>query len=123
MERVHLLEDFSKFTAKLQTLGVIRQTYDVLQDEIAFYSKNAMLYHFPVSALDKASSRKLTQIATTLNTDRLKQAIKNIDERKISVGAFHEELANSGIVYVSVYLQPKTIYYFAQNGEYYLEKY
>ncbi|TAL61629.1 MAG: hypothetical protein EPN84_07715, partial [Legionella sp.] len=52
-ERVKTLNDFGQFTDKLQDLGVVRQTYDVIQDEVTFYSPNTTLAHFPVSEVDK----------------------------------------------------------------------
>ena len=38
---------FEEFTARLSDLGVVRQTYDVIKNELLFYSKNQLLLiHF-----------------------------------------------------------------------------
>lgn len=123
IDRYYSPGDFVQFANKLQTLGVIRQTYDVINDELAFYSKNSMLYHFPAVEINKSIDKKLFVFGESLNLDILKKALYALDHNKISVVKFHKEVARAGIVYVSVYLKQRKIYYLSQDGKYFLESY
>jgi len=59
-----------------------------------------------------------------LNLDAVKQAIMDFDSGTISSPTeFHREIALAGIVYVSVHLVPRKIYYLSQDAQYYLETY
>ncbi len=123
IERYEAPGDFIEFTDKLMSLGVIRQTYDVINDDLVFYSKDKLLYHLSAAEINKAISVDACNFAESLNLHHLKTAIANIDSRKISAVEFHQEVAKAGIVNVSVYLKQRKIYYLSQDGEYYLEVY
>lgn len=123
IDRYHSPGDFVQFANKLKTLGVIRQTYDVINDELAFYSKNSMLYHLPAVEINKSIDKNLFTFGESLNLNILKKALYAIDHNKISVVKFHKEVARAGIVYVSVYLKQRKIYYLSQDGKYFLESY
>ncbi|GGI78121.1 DUF1398 family protein [Legionella impletisoli] len=123
VERYYNPGDFVEFTDKLLSLGVIRQTYDVLQNGLIFYSKDAVLYHLPVSEVDSSIDESSFDIGDSLDLTRIKSAIQNFDEDKLSVNEFHHEVACAGIVYVSVHLNQRTIYYLSQDGKYFLETY
>ncbi|CDZ77154.1 Phage envelope protein [Legionella massiliensis] len=115
--------DFTEFTNQLMALGVIRQTYDVLEDSLYFYSKDTMLYRLALSETTNKANQTKFIFGDSLDEARVKNAIENLDTKKLSVFEFHRELAQAGIVYVSVFLNMKTIYYFGQDGKYFLEKY
>ena len=123
VDRYRAPGDFVKFTDQLMKLGVIRQTYDVTNDELAFYSKDSMLYHFPAAEIDKSIDKNSFIFGESLDLDILKNAIDKFDHNKLSVVEFHKEVARAGIVYVSVYLKQRKIYYLSQNGKYFLESY
>ncbi|HAT9712934.1 TPA: hypothetical protein JBD70_15370 [Legionella pneumophila subsp. pneumophila] len=65
------------------SLGVIRQTYDVLENSLYFYSKDTMLYRLPMSEIEKSDGIKFI-IGDTLDVARVKNAIENLDEKKLS---------------------------------------
>jgi uncharacterized protein YbcV (DUF1398 family) len=115
--------DFVQFANKLMALGVIRQTYDVLNDDLSFYSKDAMLYHFSASEIDKSIYKNAFHSGEAFDLDKLKKAIENLDSKKISAVEFHQEIAQAGIAYVSVFLKQRKIYYLSQDGKYFLERY
>lgn len=123
IDRIRFPGDFTEFTNRLMSLGVIRQTYDVLENSLSFYSKDALLYHLPMSEIETSSDQKRFVIGDTLDMVRVKSAIDNIDNQKRSIFEFHRELAQAGIVHVSVFLNQKTVYYFSQDGKYFLEMY
>ncbi|CAM3025306.1 DUF1398 family protein [Legionella worsleiensis] len=123
MDRYRAPGDFVQFTNKLMKLGIIRQTYDVTNDELAFYSKDSMLSHFPAAQLDKSIDKNSFIFGESLDLDILKNAIDKFDHNKLSVVAFHKEVARAGVVYVSVYLKQRKIYYLSQNGQFFLESY
>lgn len=114
--------DFTMFTDALMSLGVIRQTYDVLDNSLYFYSEDTMLYRLPLSEIEKHDSIKFI-VGKTLHPAQVKSAIENLDEKKLSILEFHRKLAKAGVVYVSVFLNKKTIYYFGQDAKYFLETY
>lgn len=120
LDRAQFPGDFIEFTNALMSLGVIRQTYDVLDNSLCFYSKDTMIYRLPMSEIEKSGSTKFI-IGDELDVTMVKSAIAHIDEKKLSAFEFHKELAKAGVVYVSVFLNKKAIYYFGQNGNYFLE--
>jgi uncharacterized protein YbcV (DUF1398 family) len=123
VDRYHSPGDFVNFASKLKALGVIRQTYDVINDELAFYTKNSMVYQFRAGEINKSIDKNSFTYGESLNLDILKNALDALDHNKISVVKFHKEVARSGIVYVSVYLKQRKIYYLSQDGKYFLESY
>ncbi|RUR19039.1 DUF1398 domain-containing protein [Legionella sp. km535] len=123
VDRYRAPGDFIQFTDKLMKLGVVRQTYDVTNDELAFYTKNSMLYHFPAAEIDKSIDKNSFTFGEYLDLDILKNALDKFDHNKISVVTFHKEIARAGVVYVSVYLKQRQIYYLGQDGKYFLERY
>lgn len=115
---------FEEFTARLSDFGVVRQTYDVIKNELLFYSKNQHLLTLAISDIDKLSDIYPFSIGVVLNLDAVKKAIMEFDAGIISSATeFHKELALAGIVYVSVHLVPRKIYYLSQDAQYYLESY
>lgn len=88
------------------SLGIIRQTYDVLENSLYFYSKETMLYRLPVSEIEKSDSAPYI-IGDTLDVAKVKSAIEDLEEKKLSIIEFHRELAKAGVVYVSVFLNKK----------------
>ncbi|WP_058524204.1 DUF1398 family protein [Legionella birminghamensis] len=122
LDRAQSPGDFTEFTNTLMSLGIIRQTYDVLENSLYFYSKETMLYRLPVSEIEKSDSAPYI-IGDTLDVAKVKSAIEDLEEKKLSIIEFHRELAKAGVVYVSVFLNKKTIYYFGQDAKYFLEAY
>ncbi|WP_028384858.1 DUF1398 family protein [Legionella moravica] len=82
-----------------------------------------MLYHFPAAAIDKSIDKNSFTFGEYLDLDILKNALDKFDHNKISVVTFHKEIARAGVVYVSVYLKQRQIYYLGQDGKYFLERY
>lgn len=115
--------DFTIFSDKLMSLGIIRQTYDVLEDSLYFYSKNERLYYLPVSEIAQESRQSPVVVGDILDEIKVRNAINKLDEKKLTVLEFHSELARAGVVYISVFLNTKKIYYFGQDGRYFLETY
>jgi uncharacterized protein YbcV (DUF1398 family) len=77
-----------------------------------------------ISEIDKSSDIYPFSIGDVLNLDAVKKAIMDFDAGIISSAtAFHREIALAGIVYVSVHLVPRKIYYLSQDARYYLELY
>ncbi len=122
-DRYRFPGDFVEFSNKLLSLGVVRQTYDILQNDFAFYSEDTMLYHFYASEIDKAIDKNSFDVGGSLDLEVVKKAIERFDAKKLSVVEFHKEIARAGIVYVSVYLKQRKIYYLSQDAKYFLESY
>lgn len=114
---------FEEFTARLLDLQVIRQTYDVVNDELFFYSWDQLLLQFHTTDLKGYNHSQPFVVAKEFNSSMLEKAIANFDAGKISVVDFHEQVALSGIVYVSVHIPARKIYYLSQDGQFYLESY
>ena len=114
--------DFNQFSLALLALGVVRQTYDGLENTIVFYSKNQIIYRLFLEEIDPSSAIK-DYLGNFLDLDHLKKAILRFDNRELSVIAFHRELARAGIIYVSVFIPQQKIYYLSQDGEYFIENY
>lgn len=112
---------FEEFTARLLDLQVIRQTYDVVKDELFFYSEDQLLLQLHVTDLKGYRHTQPMVIAEEFNQDILEKSIEDFDSGKISVTEFHQQLALAGIVYVSVHIPSRKIYYLSQDGQFYLE--
>lgn len=114
---------FEEFTARLLDLQVIRQTYDVITDELFFYSADQLLLQFPTTDLKGYTPSDPFVIGEEFNLDMLEKALEDFDSGKISVTEFHKQVAASGIVYVSVHIPTRKIYYLSQDGQFYLESF
>lgn len=114
---------FEEFTARLLDLQVIRQTYDVVSDELFFYSADQLLLRLPVADLKGYSHPAPFVIREVFNQRILEKALEDFDSGKISVVEFHKQVASAGIVYVSVHIPTRKIYYLSQDGQFYLESF
>lgn len=114
---------FEEFTARLLDLQVIRQTYDVVNDELFFYSTNQLLLQLHATDVKGYSHSQPFVIAEKFNLSMLEKALEDFDAGKLSVADFHRQLALSGIVYVSVHIPVRKIYYLSQDGQFYLESF
>lgn len=112
---------FEEFTARLLDLQVIRQTYDVITDELFFYSADQLLLQLQATDMKGYSHSQPFVIAKEFHSDILKKALEDFDSEKISAVEFHQQLALSGIVYVSVHIPARKVYYLSQDGQFYLE--
>lgn len=84
LDRAESSGDFIEFTNALRSLDVIRQTYDLLENSLYFYSKDAMLYRLPISEMEKSNVTKLV-IGDTLDVAMVQSAIENFDEKNIGL--------------------------------------
>lgn len=123
IERAKNSVDFIEFTNQLISLGVVRQTYDVLSDYLYFYSKDALLTKFPMSEICSFKIERKLIVGDQLDIDKLRSAIDSIDKNEVSASEFHLEIAKAGIVYVDVNLDNRIIYYLSQNSSHYIENY
>lgn len=114
---------FEEFAARLLDLHVIRQTYDVMSDELFFYSADQLLLQLSATDLKGYSHSQPFVIAEEFNSLVLEKAFEDFDAGKMSVVDFHRQLALSGIVYVSVHIPARKIYYLSQDGQFYLESF
>jgi hypothetical protein len=113
---------FDEFASQLLELQIIRQTYDVLLDELLFYSADQLIVRFPAADIEGYHREQPFIIADTVDLELLKKSIDDFDQGRISKSLeFHRQIAKAGIVYVSVYLPSRKIYYLSQDGQYYLE--
>ena len=102
---------------------MIRQTYDVVSDELFFYSTDQLLLQLPATDVKGYIQSQPFVIAEKFNSSMLEKALEDFDAGKISVADFHRQLALSGIVYVSVHIPARKIYYLSQDGQSYLESF
>lgn len=114
---------FEEFTARLLDLQVIRQTYDVISDELFFYSTDQLLLQLSATDVKGYSHSQSFVFSKEFNLSMLEKALEDFDAKKISVANFHRQLALSGIVYVSVHIPARKIYYLSQDGQFYLESF
>ncbi|MBA2652538.1 MAG: hypothetical protein H0U73_09775 [Tatlockia sp.] len=116
--------DFEGFTRQLSALGVVRQSYDVIKNELLFYAKNQLLLTLAMTEIDKFPAVDPFLIGEIFNAETLKKAIIDFDAGIISSPTeFHRQIALAGVVYVIVHLVPRKIYYLSQDAQYYLESY
>ncbi len=120
-ERCHHPGPFEEFTARLLDLQVIRQTYDVVGDELFFYSADQLLLQLPATDVKGYSRSFPFVVGEKFNQRMLEKALEDFDSGKLSVVEFHKQLALAGIVYVSVHIPARKIYYLSQDGQSYLE--
>lgn len=114
---------FEEFTARLLDLQVIRQTYDVVSDELFFYSADQLLLQLHATDVKGYSHSQPFVIAEEFNPRILEKSLEDFDSGKIPVVEFHKQLALAGIVYVSVNIPTRKIYYLSQDGQFYLESF
>lgn len=114
---------FEEFIARLTDLQVTRQTYDVVRDELLFYSSDQLLLQLHAIDLKGYSHEEPFVIAEEYNQELLETSLHAIDSGKISVVEFHKQLGLAGIVYVSVHIPTRKIYYLSQDGLFYLESF
>lgn len=115
---------FDKFANELLKLQCTRQTYDVLLDELLFYSDHQLIVRFPATDIAGYNHSRPFFVAETFDLEYLKNSIDDFDQGRIKHSAlFHEHIAKAGVVYVSVHLIPRKIYYLSQDAQYYLEQY
>jgi hypothetical protein len=112
---------FEEFTARLLDLQVIRQTYDVVSDELFFYSADQLLLQLHATDVKGYVHSQPFVIAEEFNLRILEKSLEDFDSGKITVVEFHKQLASAGIVYVSVHIPTRKIYYLSQDGQFYLE--
>ena len=112
---------FEEFAARLLNLQVIRQTYDVVNDELFFYSTDQLLLQLPARNVKGCIQSKPFVVGEKFNSSMLEKSLEDFHAGKISVVDFHRQLALSGIVYVSVHILSRKIYYLSQDGQFYLE--
>jgi uncharacterized protein YbcV (DUF1398 family) len=123
-ERCYNPGPFDEFTAHLSEKGVVRQTYDVVKNEVSFYSKDELLSTLAMKDIDKSASITPFSFGDILNVEAIKQAIMDFDSGTISSPTeFHKKIALAGIIYVSAHLVPRKIYYLSQDAQFYLESY
>ena len=122
-ERAESSGDFIIFANQLISLGVIRQTYDVVENCFYFYSKDALLTKLPRSKIGNLKTEQKLIIEDQLDVDKVKSTINSFDKHELSVDEFHLELAKAGIVYISVNLDKQIIYYLSQDSNHYIETY
>lgn len=115
-ERCHNPGPFEEFAARLLDLQVIRQTYDVVSDELFFYSTDQLLLQLPATDVKGYSHSTSFVIGKEFNQDMLEKALEDFDSGKIPVVEFHKQLALAGIVYVGVYIPTRKIYYLSLDG-------
>ena len=114
---------FEEFTARLSDLQVVRQTYDVVRDELLFYSSDRLLLQINAADVKGYIRSQPFVVAEKFNSSMLETAIADIDSGKISVADFHRQMALSGIVYISVHIPVRTIHYLSQDGQLYIESF
>lgn len=112
---------FEEFAARLLDLQVIRQTYDVITEELFFYSTDQLLLKLHVRDLKGYNPSQPLTIKDNFDLSLLERALEDFDAGKISVIEFHKKIALSGIVHVSVFVPARKIYYLSQDGQFYLE--
>lgn len=122
-ERYHHPGPFEEFTARLLDLQVVRQTYDVVSDELFFYSADQLLLKLPAADVKDYNRSVPFVIGTEFNQPTLEKALEDFDSGKISVLEFHKQLALAGIIHVSVHIPARKIYYLSQDGQSYLESF
>ena len=72
--------DFIEFTSQLHNLGVVRQTYDIVQDEFVFYSKRDVLCRFTGSDIDRSIDKGKFELSRSLDAKKLKKSIASINK-------------------------------------------
>lgn len=112
---------FEEFTAQLLDLQIIRQTYDVVSDELFFYSRDRLVLQLPANKIKGYRQSQPFVIHEKFNQAQFENALEAFDAGDISVADFHQQLALSGIVYVSVHIPAGNIYYLTQDGQHHLE--
>lgn len=123
-DRCHNPGPFEEFTAGLAEVGIVRQSYDVIKNELLFYSKNELLLSLAMTDIEKSQDAYPFSFGQALNFDAVKKAIMDFDAGLISSPTeFHKQIALAGVIYVSVHLEPRKIYYLSQDAQYYLESY
>lgn len=114
---------FETFTTQLIALGVSRFNFDALENEMHFYTNDEFIYSLKRADLIDAQKNTHWIAGDTLNTPELENAIKMLDEGKISAVEFHRIMFLAGVVFCCVYLTPRKIYYLGQDGQHYIENY
>ncbi|MBS0357809.1 MAG: hypothetical protein JSS53_00850 [Proteobacteria bacterium] len=114
---------FEQMAAELATMGIVRQHYDCITDELSFYSKEQLVFSGKFEGLEKTKENGPWVLGEHLNVNALEEAIKQVDQRESSTIKFYQKICAAGVVFCLVFLQKKNIYYFDQYGEYYLENY
>ena len=121
VERYKNPGDFIEFAESLRSLGIVRQSYDVLSNSLIFYNHDATICQIAVEEIEPSIEKKAFSIGKVLNINQLQKAIENFDNNQLTVLEFHQEVAASGIVYVSVFLNQNKIYYMGQDGSHFVE--
>lgn len=122
--RCNQLGSFDEYAKELLKLKCTRQTYDVLLDELAFYSNEHLITRFPAAEIAGYNLCHPIAVANTFDLEHLKNSITNFDLGHIKHSAdFHEHLSKAGVVYVNVYFSFRKIYYLSQDAQYYLEQF
>ena len=84
----------------------------------AICSANQMAHNPSHLALTAASSPASILTASHSVTQRHTKAV---DECEISIDEFHQKIAALGVVFVNVFPASRKIYYFGQDGSFFLE--
>lgn len=114
---------FEEFIARLTDLQVTRQTYDVVSDKLFFYSSDQLLLQLHAIDIKGYTHAEPFVIAKEYNQGILEKSLEDFDSGRISVVEFHRQLGLAGIVYVSVHIPSRKIYYLSQDGQFYLESF
>jgi uncharacterized protein YbcV (DUF1398 family) len=123
-DRYYNPSDFTVFANALLSHGIVRYSFDLLDNEFYFYSKDTLLYRLALEEIDDASNdNDAFEFANALDSTKLQAVIQAFDAHTITLPEFHHELASLGVVYVCMYLELKKVYYMGQDAQYHLENY
>lgn len=114
---------FETFAVKLTELGIDRLAMDGIRDEMSFYSKDKFVHSLIRMDLQQDRAKTNWVLGKVVNLSKLENAIKQIDEKKISTVEFHRMIFAAGIIFCHVYLACNKIFYLGHDGQCYLESY
>lgn len=101
----------------LSQVGVERYYTDLIRMEKVFYSKHGDSY------LERMSIDSMPKIAENFDANKIKDAIKTIQQNSIDYSAFIKRIADAGVANYVVYIDGKHVSYVGRKGECHIEQF
>lgn len=107
---------FPEVVERLDKAGIESYVANMLVPNKIYYAKNEA-YEVPFSI--KAG----LEIAEIFNQDKIVQALRAIQGKKIGYQEFLKGIMDAGVIYYHVFIQGRKAIYFGRNGEQYIEQF
>ena len=115
--------NFTRFSSNLRELGIIYFIFNTMTNNLSFYTSEGFLHSSFQKNIADIQTKEDWTLGSYLDKKSLEKAIAEIESGAMDSVTFHRMAHAAGVIMSIVYLLPQKIYYFGQDGEFYIENY